>query len=130
MLAVGNRDCERREIRGADLDAGQHAGRHEDRAVLGVEAARILDLLTFLAGRDRGAEEALRGLVLLGRRLVEVDPDGIGRRIVAGGDDNFLKTVLADSVGEQHLVQSRAARACTVCRRRSSHSARQDVAFP
>ena len=57
--------------------------RHEDRAVLGVEAAGELDLLRLLAGRQARAEEGLGRLVLLRRRLVQVDPARIVGHAVA-----------------------------------------------
>ena len=100
-------EADRIDLRMPVLDAVERAQRHVERAVLLVEAARRLDLAHVLAGRDLHADALLDELVLLARRLLEVDPGRVvGDSLALGRIDDAA--VAIRSVGSQHRAVDRS----------------------
>ena len=72
-------------VRGTSVFGMAHQRRrHEPRAILHIEPAGDLDLLHFLAGRQRDAEGAFDQFVLCGGRRIKIEPHGAVGELAAG----------------------------------------------
>ena len=114
---AGDDDGERRDERPGDIDAGEQADGHVDRAVLGVEAARELDLLRLLAGQQAGAEKGFGGAILLGARLEHVHPGGPLRHAAALIARHRHPAIFGEAIGGEHLFADLRPSTCHRCER-------------
>ncbi len=90
-------------VLGASVLRLAHQGRgHVAGAVLDVETAGDLDLLHFLARRNRDAERALDLLVFRRRRRDEVDPHRALGKLVGASDRLALERISARNINRQH----------------------------
>ena len=86
---------------------------HVARAVLGIDDLGRLEIVHLLARRDRDAQMLLDPLVLLGRRIEQVDPDHVVGKVPVGVElagAELVARVGARAVDRQHGRESR----CTV----------------
>ncbi len=97
---VGQHEADRGRGRSAVLHAREDADRHVERALALVETARRLDLRHLGLGRHVDLDAALDELLLVVRRLLEVDPGRAGRDLLDPGFEEA--SVAAGSVGAQH----------------------------
>ena len=101
---AGDDDREGRKDRLAAIDPGEQAYGHVDGAVLGIEAARELDLLRLLAGRQAGAEKGFRRAILLGAGLEHIHPAGAVGHKAALVARQWHRPVFGEAIGNQHLL--------------------------
>ncbi len=97
-------ESDRRGARYVGVGMAHQRRRHEPRAILHIEPAGDLDLLHFLARRQRDAERALDQLVLCGGRRIKIEPHGAVRELAAASVeiDAFQGSAAGHADGE-HL---------------------------